>query len=1795
MMRNRSSKQRDASLEYPRNIPKILVTKPSLSLLRWVISILVVGLGGGMMTGWFLIQRHLPPIVEQEISDFLNRPVELGSLQSLSLHHVRFGQTDIATTPTDPSHVSLSALEIAYNPIKFLIEKKLEISITAVNPDVYLEQGKEGQWILTEFDRLDPKNPIKLNALLFKKGDVSLSSYADKVPIELTDLSGQTQFIDNLIKFEIVGRSASDGSFQIAGVSHTQTQHLNLLLQSHQLPLEEISRLTSLPLAIETGKIDANLEVNFKPNTLPRLRGVATLHNLTAKLPNLAQPLKTQGQLRFRETNINFDNVLTQLGSIKGIVKGQIDLQNGYQLTAQIEETKINDIFNTLKISPPKIALSGKVKADLKVKGDLDDPNLLVALSNTEPTKIDRVAFRHFNANLQVNRSKVSLQQFQAIPTVGGTITGKGNLLLTADSPQFSLEVEGKNLPTVSLADLYETSLPIKGGVGTVSTQMNFSGNLKQPNSFKATGKANLTVAGGTIHANHLTYMGGNWQSKVSASNINLRQLSLPLQAGKLQGEFQVSGNIDQPINQRLKVTGNAQIIANNGIIDAQNLMVANGNWQTNLGIDKINLKTLLPNSPIPGNLQGNFQVVGTLESTLDTIQATGNARVGIAQGTINAENLRIDKGQWSTQLTAQNLDINRLFPQLPETAKGILSSQFTLAGNIREPLQNLEGKGQGNLSLKQGAIAAKNITIADGNFTTTLMSEAVGLTQLSPKLAGNLAGEVAVKGKLTQFSPESLQANGEVQFSQGLSYVNRPLTTQLQWDGQRLTLDQVTAAGLSMQGWLDLDFTRNLASPDIIKKFAFEIAAEDFNLTNFPLSLPISGIPYGGKLDFEGTISGTPKTPIIEGDMGLINFTVADLAFEPVLTGKIENNPQKGVKLDLKGKNDHLTLQLDRHLQPQTAAIKQGELETTITRHPDRFEVTTRQLPLALVQNFAKSWINSPNPLLVYPVSGDLSGNFTYDLDTGAIAGQQVTILNPVMGVIQGNQFTGNFHYANQSFALREGQFSINQSQYHLDGQLTTTDQGPKITANLGVKQGNLQDILETLQIFELEDFKRGLKPPKYAKAADLYENLEARQNNPENEETSLPPLSEVGNPKTSLGDRLTQFAEFDTWLQQKQQQQPTASLPPLQALQGQFDGQVSVNLTPTTGIEGSFDLKGQQWEWGQYQLSQFQAKGNWKDNTLTLEPLTLQLKDSLIKFAGQLGNQTQQGQIEIVNIPLDTISNWVDLPNTLDFGGRLNGNITLAGNRDNPQASGKLAVNNPTINQTALDTTEGEFTYGNGQFQFTASSILDRHSDPLILQGKFPYALPFAKVKPEGDRLFLKFQAKNEGLTLLNILSQGQVAWLGGEGKVQLNLSGKVDPKRGIPSELQADGIALVRNATIATQMMPQAPLKDVQGKILFNLDQITVEQLTGQFSGGQVAVRGSLPLLMPTPQQTPLTVQFKELALNVPQLYQGGVTGNLNITGTAIKPRIGGDVQLFNGEILLTDKVKEPRDRSGLFAATELTGLRLSLADNIVITRPPILTFLASGNLTLNGTLNQPEPEGQINLKNGLVNLFASQLRLAGGKDNTAQFFPHKGLDPYLNVRLFTSATETNNNTVSINPASPEIDEPFSATKDSLETVRIQAQVQGFASQITQSIELSSQPKRDQQQIISLLGGSVLNTLGTGETTLGLANLAGTAVLGPVQGAIGEALGLNEFRIFPTPLIDEENRLDPSSIGVAAEAGLDLTQDFSLSIQKIVNSDRPPRLGLQYRLNDSTTLRGSSNFADDNRGSIQFEKRF
>ncbi|MBD0362707.1 MAG: translocation/assembly module TamB domain-containing protein [Coleofasciculus sp. C3-bin4] len=635
------------------------------------------------------------------------------------------------------------------------------------------------------------------------------------------------------------------------------------------------------------------------------------------------------------------------------------------------------------------------------------------------------------------------------------------------------------------------------------------------------------------------------------------------------------------------------------------------------------------------------------------------------------------------------------------------------------------------------------------------------------------------------------------------------------------------------------------------------------------------------------------------------------------------------------------------------------------------------------------------------------------------------------------------------------------------------------------------------------------------------------------------------------------------------------------------------------SSGISAEFDIQGQNWEWGPYSANQVIAQGNFQDGVLSLLPLRFQSEDSLLSYSGTVGGDAQSGQLQLRNIPIAQLENVLNLPPAVGFTGLLNATALLAGSISNPQARGELTLTDATLNQTPVQSAQGTFSYNNARLNF-GSTVLVAETDPLSIGGSIPYKLPFATVKPANNELALNIDVQNEGLALLNLLTRRQVTWVDGMGNVQVKVSGTYDQEADRPLQLVAEGIAAVENATLRANVLPE-PLTNVTGRVLFDFDRIRVETVQGQFSGGTVTAAGTIPISQPAPQENPLSVNIGELALNLRGLYNGRVQGDVVVTGTALAPRIGGQVNLFNGQVQLAEAGAATGGgggggiggESGSTNLTQFNGLQLTLGRGVQITRAPILDFLANGTLTLNGPLNGIRPEGTIDLQRGQVNLFTTQFRLARGYESTAEFLPSRGLDPVLNVRLVALVTEATQRRLPTDPLSAEISDVPVASFGNVRTVRIQAKVEGPASQLADNLELTSTPSRSEAEIVALLGGGFVDTLGRGDSTLGLANLAGSALLSNVQNIVGDALGLSEFRLFPTIITNDEKRT--SALGLSAEAGVDISRSFSVSVLKELTNDQPFQYSLRYRLNEQTLLRGFTDLSGESGAIVEYERRF
>ena len=385
------------------------------------------------------------------------------------------------------------------------------------------------------------------------------------------------------------------------------------------------------------------------------------------------------------------------------------------------------------------------------------------------------------------------------------------------------------------------------------------------------------------------------------------------------------------------------------------------------------------------------------------------------------------------------------------------------------------------------------------------------------------------------------------------------------------------------------------------------------------------------------------------------------------------------------------------------------------------------------------------------------------------------------------------------------------------------------------------------------------------------------------------------------------------------------------------------------------------------------------------------------------------------------------------------------------------------------------------------------------------------------------------------------------------------------------------------------------------------------------GETVDDDTAPATLPIHPTGALTVTLDDVDLELRGIYRGGVKGQVVVGGSLLLggPQLGGVVELADGSLFLgegntEDTPATETDDVSLFIP-RFENLKITLADNLRIQQGNFLDVVAEGDLRITGPL-QPfraiEPEGTIRLRSGRIDIVTTTFRLTG-RDNIARFVPERGIaDPFLDVRLRTSIAESQQSGSVVEAsafASSEVADtsidPFQGTTG-IETIRIRANYQGTASNLLESlfvsdisdtvIELSSSPPRSRREIISLLSGSYVAALQSGQ---GVINFFGGALLNRLQDFISSTLNLSEFRLFPVTGASRFSNEDNtgSSLDVAAEVGFDVTNNVTLSLVKILTDSTPTEFNLRYRLTDEFTIRGTTNFDDRNRVFLEFETRF
>lgn len=1133
---------------------------------------------------------------------------------------------------------------------------------------------------------------------------------------------------------------------------------------------------------------------------------------------------------------------------------------------------------------------------------------------------------------------------------------------------------------------------------------------------------------------------------------------------------------------------------------------------------------------------------------------------------------------------------------------------------------------------------------LTSGAWQANLRSDGIPLNALvaDPNLADNqlIMGTVTLDSANGGFQPNQVTAQADLQIPNGLNLqleqktakIPEAISLKLGWDKQNLRISQLQLGDLlSAQGRVDLGFntdqvpnkvtgvdleviSRQLGT-DRLRPFLPQLTGAgtiDFNgrLSGALERLNINGdlrlsqlnlgklikafvSPFGsqvaiaeGNLDFQGKVSGLVTSPKLVGDANISGLKLDRFAFAPNLRGAVSYDRQQGARIDLKefansgAKGDRLAFNLNPDFSPQDFLVQLNQAQIKgMSQAKNKILVDIQKFPLGAIASLV-----STNQ----GIKGTITSQLELDLSTKSPTAQgKITVERPSFGRIQAERLTADLRYAQGKAQIRNGQatlgdqFNAGTGSYNFELDVAPQSDTP-IQGKLLASNGNLQDVLTALQWFQVSDLSRGIALPNFTKAANIA------------------PLKAIGLPDLPLYRQLEYFSQINAKLDQEDAIARNNNLPPISQLKGKFDGTIGFASSRQQGISLGFDFIGNQWEYGKFAVDQVLAQGSIEKQVLSLKRLKLETGDrfgevsdakvSLKLLTGRVSSLDllvpQSGNLTLVNFPIEALRPFPffeAIP--VNLTGNVNGNAVLGGTLLSPIASGKLEVKDATVNRQPLKSVQGEFALKDFQLKFNATALATG-IEPLLVAGTYPIL---------GGNLDLAINVKDDGLGLINLVNPS-LRWLSGKGNASLKVSGTTRTPK-VAGQVNLD------RATFGIAGLP-ADLTDVTGIIDFGLDRVNTE-LTGKFSDGKVKANGLIAIADPNLEfETPLQVSADTLKLNLKDLYEGSASGNVTVKGTIQAPILSGSVALSDGRVTQgnsspnpTNPVVNSSNSNPSNAALSSPSLRfdrllIKLTNNVQFVQLPLLNFLAEGELTVNGSLNNILPSGRINIIRGQVNAISTRFRLDRSFENYATFTPEQGLNPSLNVRVAGVVPEITRTPIAsslidtFNPTNVPVSAPGASR-----SLRVNAIVTGSA--LNPDIQLTSSPPRTQAEIVALIGGGLLQQ-GGGDPTAAIANLAGGTAIAFLQDLVGDVFSLSEFNLTPTTATPVGGKAN--SLGFAAEVAIDITKQFSFSVRGVINDpSQPTSYTVRYRLDPSTLLRTTTDLKGNNSASVEYETRF
>jgi translocation and assembly module TamB len=1699
-----------------------------------------------------LAKQKLAPFLENQIGKIIERPLDLGELKGFSLNGVEFGQTVIPPTATDPDKVTVEGVKVGFNLIPVLFRRTLPLDVALIQPDIYLEQEQDGEWINLDFLKKDTE---KKDPLVYFDVDLDVEqANITAVPYQQDPLKGKVDGSGRYNQKQALAEYDLDATIEqakatIQGETKLETGSTNTRLLVENLILADAATFLPIPVEINRGTLNADLNINIPSLdeiTAANVKGKVNLQNLSGSATDLDAPISAESQLNFSGRNAEINQTQATLGDITAQVDGQVNLDSGYDLDVDVLPFQLASLPNKLTEGLP-VDVAGIIEAQVQLRGAIKDPKLTGKINNTQTVIIGQTTLKKINADFRGDLEQVVLDDVQIIPVAGGKVMAAGKIETNLrqaleskqpiDSTKMPLALSfTADLPTQQLVNSYY-QLPQQVVIGDLQAEGQINGTLNNPqgavkwniadssarNLEDVAGSGELVIANQNIRLKdtEITYGEGKvdvtadanlnnkkWQASLDANSLNLRpfaaqfsnpnlDLDQPLAVDTAQAKF--NGSLDRLGLDQIAGTADLNLDVNGGdvVVDSQ----LNGdNIQAKATTSNIKLDPFIPSLPVTASLTGGTittsgkvaQLLAFKDNPrLNSLQADADLDL-LLDGEAVAVKSQLNSGKIQATANTSQINLNRFAPNLPIPAN-IRSSQLTASGELRQlltladdsSLSTFVARVDADLNVAEGtvkAIANLKNNQWQANVNANDLSSQLLLDRFAPpnlasiqvdniNAQGNLAGDIRplinqdvnIPVAVNQFTVDSgvqnLQAEGNLTLANITSKLDADsnLNVSANLDFDRLPIDQLVAATSQNN----------------------ELIKESVNFRGKAV--------FNGQFNGQQLLSAPTENVSLTGDLNLQNFAFNDIVFDSIMTGKLNVQPQQEIALNLQGGQDIIAARAvpcntrDCRLPylPTSLEVRQGEdTEQPVIavgrRNGDRFALDIDNFPLALL-NVA--------PGKAAGIDGALSGTTTGEIDlnlyTLATTGN-IQVAQPGLGYIQADQLNADFNYdpANSLAEVSSASLKLDRSQYDFNAALNLAT--GKIDGRLNIPQAYIQDALTTLNWFTVEDVISLLQTPDYA------------------EPSAIRPAPEKDTVDQSIARKLNQLRRVNRQIQANAAIRQAGSIPTKLDIKGKYAGEIILGGTIQVP-EADFRVEGNNWQWQARQAypdlvsplglvieeSQYIAlpklliDGELQGTTVDLAEARIEVQEAILSLKGKLSAQQTDAKFAVANLTVDDIGSFVEIP--VDLAGEINSIGTIKGTLEQPQLEGKVAFSNGAFNGNLLPAkVAGNFNYDGSNLGFKTTA-----PEEIQVEANLPYPI----IPGKSDRFTAKANLESEAFIFLDAFSQNYLNWAGGEGDAQLEASARLDLNRAEKIyDLSAQGVVNLDDANVIVQTPFFTEPFQGTGRITINNQIVNVETLDATFANKDLSAAGKFPILTPVRGlENPLTINLPEGDIEIDKLYQGGVEGQVIVTGVSIKPVISGEVTLADGEVSIpqtktptaadavqigksqainavsgvktsntASRTAQPQTAAPKSVITTLNDLKVNLQD-FKLQQTPLYDFQLDGGLTLNGTADEPNniiPKGKLTLTKADVDLFSNTFKLARNRDNTIVFYPKAGVfNPVLDIILRTSVEDVQGGASNLRLAESnanEINDPLTQGDDS-QTVRISLTIDGEAQEI------------------------------------------------------------------------------------------------------------------------------------------------